>query len=95
MINMTLSSSLVDLLPPGERPRSRPQAVPLSAGSWPEAVHEIRHRFPHLADRLLGDANAVQPGFVLVVNGEVVPRRQQVALSSGDDIYVLAQIAGG
>jgi sulfur carrier protein ThiS len=34
-------------------------------------------------------------GFVLVVNNSVVARSQRVEVSEGDQVYLLAQIAGG
>jgi molybdopterin converting factor small subunit len=95
MIDLRLSSSLADLLPADQRRNNVPPTVSLSARSWPEAVSEIRTRFPELATRILGDADAVGPGFVLVVNGEVITSSGRVAVADGDRISLLPQIAGG
>jgi molybdopterin converting factor small subunit len=100
MPKMTLSSPLLDLLPDDERAAARARrSVSLAAGSWPLAVDEIRSRFPRLADRVLADTGTVVEGFLLVVNDELVdgdePRAKSLELEPDDEIYLIAQMAGG
>jgi molybdopterin converting factor small subunit len=96
MITMTLASPLFDLIPPRERQRpAAPRSVALCASSWPQATGEIRNRFPELAERVLTESGEMASGFVLVVNNSVVARSQRVEVSEGDQVYLLAQIAGG
>ena len=55
----------------------------------------MRRRFPDLAARVLTQEGAVRKGFVLVVNDEVAPRGSLPDVSQGDELALIAQIAGG
>ncbi len=97
MIRLSLSSPLFALVPPEERPvDGRGRCVDLAAASWPEVVDEVRTRFPDLAGHVLTGDGAIVPGFVLVVNDEVMQRgRTDFPVGDGDDLAVLAALAGG
>jgi molybdopterin converting factor small subunit len=97
MVRLTLPAPLAALLPEDER-RLAPgrRSLSLLSESWEDIVDELRRRCPALADRVLTDDGEVSAAFVLVVNDEVVPgRRSSFALGSGDEIFLIAAIAGG
>lgn len=97
MIRLSLSAPLFALVPPEERPvNGRGRWVELAATSWPEVVEEVRRRFPDLAGHVLTGEGGIVPGFVLVVNDEVMPRGDtEFAVADGDDLAFLAALAGG
>lgn len=97
MIRISLSSPLFALVPAEERPTNgRGRSIELAASSWPEVVEEVGRRFPDLAGHVLTAEGGIVPGFVLVVNDEVMPRgRTDFAVADGDDLAFLAALAGG
>lgn len=80
----------------GGTPVMSPRSLTISARCWGELVHEVRSRFPELAQRVLGKSDDVAAGFCLVVNDEVVrrcdPRRE---LQTDDEVSFLPAMAGG
>jgi adenine phosphoribosyltransferase len=98
MATLTLSSTLVDLLPPDD-PVRRPsrKSVLLQAGSWKEAASELRDRYPLLAERVLTPADTVAAGFILARKDEVLLQRDPVSLTlePEDELFLIPQVAGG
>lgn len=96
MLSLTLSAPLAALVPEREQAGTGTRyATSLEASSWAEATAEIRHRFPVLAERVLAQDGTVCGGFVLVVNDEVAPRGSIPQVRQGDELALIAQIAGG
>lgn len=97
MIRLSLSSPLFALVPKHERPSSgRARSVELAASSWAEVVDEVRARYPDLAGHVLTGEGGIVPGFVLVVNDEVMLRSKTTfPVADGDDLAFLAALAGG
>ena len=97
MITLTLTAPLFELIAHPDRqeaPRSR--SVYLGDGTWNEVARELRDRFPELAERVLTSDGTVAPGFLLVVNDQVIPRGTTPAeLKIDDELYLIAQMAGG
>jgi molybdopterin converting factor small subunit len=96
VIRLCLPTALLAFVP-DDQARERRSQIVLTASSWPEAVEEIRHRFPLLAGHVFGDERErTAEGFVLVVNGDVAHEgRPDGGLQPGDEILFLPQIAGG
>jgi len=99
MVKLTLSASLARLLlrdnEPGQARSSR-TTVTLDASNWSEMTEQIRERFPALAKQILNGGTEVLPGFVVVVNDEIVRRPDpRFALSPGDEMSVFTAVAGG
>jgi molybdopterin converting factor small subunit len=86
---------LFALLPESERAQSAGRTIELDADSWDDVVTELRRRTPVLADKAITDSSAVASGFVLVVNNEVIPNGQTYPVSPGDELALIAAIAGG
>ena len=98
MVRLTLSAPLFDLVPETERADGEraPRTIRLHADDWPGLVRECRERFPALAARVLTESGAIAAGFALVINDEVAASGGQLpAISAGDDLAVIAVIAGG
>lgn len=96
MLSLTLAVPLAALLPEQEHGTAgRRCSTSLDASSWAEAVMEIRRRFPALAERVLAQDGSIRGGFLLVVNDEVTPRASLPLVSQGDELALIAQIAGG
>jgi hypothetical protein len=96
MLSLTLAMPLASLLPKREQAAVGPRySTKLEASSWAEAIVELRRRFPDLAARVLTQDGAVRRGFVLVINDEVAPRGGPPDVSQGDELALIAQIAGG
>lgn len=97
MIKLTLSAPMFALLPEHERATAvAPREVALEGESWPDVVREIRRRFPDLANRVLTPSDTLRPAFVLVINDEVVPGGDgSFEIVAGDQLYMIAAIAGG
>ena len=96
MLSLTLAVPLASLLPKPEQAAVGPRrSTNLEANSWAEAIEEMRCRFPDLAARVFTEEGAVRKGFVLVVNDEVAPRGSPPDVSQGDELALIAQIAGG
>jgi sulfur carrier protein ThiS len=97
VVTLTLSSQLFQLLPETERVRTTGRrSVALASRLWPEAVSEIRERFPRLADQVLTESGRIARGFVVAVNNEVVPGDRGVShVTEGDEICIIVQLAGG
>jgi molybdopterin converting factor small subunit len=96
MLNLTLAVPLASLLPKQEQAAMGTRhSTNLEASSWAEAIAEMRCRFPTLAERVLARDGSVRGGFVLVVNDEVAPRGSLPHVSQGDELALIAQIAGG
>ncbi len=61
-----------------------------------ELVHRLSARHGESLRRLLlTDAGALQPTILLFVNDSQVPPGQEMLLHDGDDVTLLAPIAGG
>jgi sulfur carrier protein ThiS len=97
MASITLSSPLFDLVPENERANMRARkSLSLSARTWPEATRELRARFPQLAQRILTESGSLAEGFLVALNGSLLPRGESPrAFGGDDDIHVIAQMAGG
>jgi molybdopterin converting factor small subunit len=97
MIRLALAAPLFDLLPEDERSGSlRQRSLVLEAESWGDVVEEVRRRCPVLAKKVLADSGGISPGFVLVVNDEVQPpSTRDFDVSEGDELSLIAAIAGG
>lgn len=98
MITLTLSAPLARLMPDSASSNGgRPRSVRLDARNWRELAAEMRARYPLVAKRVLTDAGMLTPGFVLVVNDQAVPTHSSSAyeVSDGDDVAVIAALAGG
>jgi molybdopterin converting factor small subunit len=96
MLSLTLAVPLAALLPEREQAvTGRRYSTKLEASSWAEVITEMRRRFPTLADRVLRQDGAVRGGFLLVVNDEVAPRDTLPDVCQGDELALIAQIAGG
>jgi hypothetical protein len=96
MVRLTVSADLYELLPDDERRTGAGRrCVTMAATSWDDVVTEARRRFPLLASRVFTESGSLMRGFVLVVNDEVVPRGASIDPAPGDDIYLLAALAGG
>ena len=96
MLSLTLSVPLAALVPKREQAGAGTRyTTSLEASSWAEAIAEIRRRFPVLAERVLAQDGTVCGGFVLVVNDEVAPRGSVPQVRQGDELALIAQIAGG
>jgi molybdopterin converting factor small subunit len=96
-MKLRLARPLLALLPDDDRDGHVDRnTVALAAGSWSNVVDEVRARFPELADRVLTNAGTVAPGFILVVNGEVLPRGTTPAdLEPDDELALIPGLAGG
>lgn len=95
MVRLLLPSHLSDSinLQPGRSPM---RIVLLDPGSWMEIVQEIRERYPRLAERVLTDSGATARGFALVLNDAILQSSDSsLRFSSGDEISIIAMIAGG
>lgn len=97
MVKLTLSSPLFELLPEEEQQKKcAPRSVWLNPGSWEEVTREIHQRFPLLGRRVLTESATIASSFLLVVNRTVVNNRYtSLHFRSGDEIFLLAAIAGG
>lgn len=97
MVKLTLSSPLFELLPEKEQlKKCAPRSVLLNPGSWKQVTREIQERFPLLGKRVLTETATIASSFLIVVNGEVVKNSYtSLEFSSGDEIFILAAIAGG
>jgi molybdopterin converting factor small subunit len=97
MPTLRLASPLFALVPESERERSgQTRSLSMRSSTWPALAEEIRVRFPALADRVLPETDSISGGFVLVVNDEVVSLSGvSVELGDGDEVCLLAAIAGG
>lgn len=97
MIKLIIPSSLATLLPDdGESSSLGRRSVSLNSGPWMNVAVEIRERLPMLAERVLTESDNIAPGFMLVVNDKVVARDQtRMKLHDGDNVSVIAQLAGG
>ncbi len=96
-MRLKLATPLLALLADVDRDRCvERNTVVLAARSWSNAVEEVRARFPQLADRTLTSAGTVAPGFILVVNGEVLLRGTTPAdLGPDDELALIPGLAGG
>ena len=96
MVNLTLSAPLGVLLPGGDPSRPTRRPVQVDAATWAELADQLRDRFPVLAQRVLNGGCDVNPSFVVVLN-DMVTRRPGATLElrPGDEVYLLAAVAGG
>jgi len=97
MANLMLPSYLSQLLPTDARlPGCAFRGIPVDSASWKELTGEMRQRFPGLATRVLTEHGTLASGFALVVNDEVVHADyHSLHMSSGDEIAIIASVAGG
>jgi hypothetical protein len=97
MLKLTLSASLLSLLPESDRAEvGNRHTLSVDAGSWPEAVTQLQNRFPRLAAHVLDPSGRVKRGFVVAVNDRITSVNEQPPeISPGDDIFLFTQIAGG
>ncbi len=95
MVKLKLPSWLTDSHD-GKFGRSILTAVELPPGSWEMVVQEIRLRHPLAAERVFTTSDRIAPGFALVLNDEVVHGSNLPSqLRSGDELFIIATIAGG
>ncbi len=96
-MKLKLATPLLALLPHDDgATRVSRNTIELAACSWSHTVEELRTRFPELADRVLASGGTVAPGFILVVNGEVVRRGvTPVELGPDDELALIPGLAGG
>jgi molybdopterin converting factor small subunit len=97
MVDLVLPSHLYELLPKDERlSRNSQDAVPLDAGSWPELVAEVRHRFPNLAKRVLTEMGSLARRFVLVIDDKIISQdHAELRLGRGSQVIIIPTLAGG
>lgn len=97
MVKLILPAYLLALVPEEERLASGSRrSVWLQPGSWGTLVRQIAERFPQLARRVVPDAGQLSNGFILVVNDEIVRgNHASLAVGSGDEIAIIAAVAGG
>jgi molybdopterin converting factor small subunit len=96
-MRLKLATPLLALLPSDDaETRASRNTVVLAACSWSHAVAEVRARFPELADRVFTSSGSVAPGFILVVNSEVVPQGSMPGeLGADDELALIPGLAGG
>jgi molybdopterin converting factor small subunit len=95
-VRLKLATPLLALLPHDDQDgRVDRNTVVLAAHSWSHVVDELRDRFPALADRVLTGMGTVAPGFILVVNGEVLLRGTTPELGPDDELALIPGLAGG
>jgi hypothetical protein len=96
MLRIMLPVPLASLLPQREKTTiAARHSLSLEANSWCEAAAEMRRRFPALAERVLSDDDFIRNGFLLVINDEVALRGSYPHVTPGDELTLIAQIAGG
>jgi molybdopterin converting factor small subunit len=97
MVNLRLASHLVTLLPAAHRPSERNGiAASFRAGMWADVADQVRAELPGLAERVMTATGSIRPGFVLVVNDEVIRHPgPTLRLHEGDEICLIAALAGG
>jgi molybdopterin converting factor small subunit len=98
MIRLTLPAPLARLMQVNDSHNgSGPLTVLMAARNWQEFVHEVRGRYPLLADRVFTSSGDLTAGFALVINDEAQPARRGhfYRLKDGDDIALIAALAGG
>ena len=95
-ISLTLPAHLASLLARDQDPGAgRSRSVRLDAATWTDLARDIHARFPALAERVLDGTERIRPGFALVVNDDVVHDCSGVVFSEGDDVVLIAVMAGG
>ena len=78
MIRLSLPTTLVAYLPGDEgSDRGSRTALSLAASTWPEAVSEIRERFPLLAGRVLEAAGETTAERIARIAREQEARRRE------------------
>jgi sulfur carrier protein ThiS len=96
MIDLTLPMYLASLLQDeASSPGARHRTITLAAGTWVDLACELETRFPVLAHRLMPEGASLGRGFVLVRNDEIVRSVASVDLQSGDQLTIIAAVAGG
>ena len=97
MVTLVLPAYLVSLLPEQDRRTTGARrSLSLQPGSWRALVGELSDRFPLLARRVLPDSVTLANGFVLVINDQVVHGDPgSLDLQAGDEIVIIAAVAGG
>jgi sulfur carrier protein ThiS len=91
MVNFRLPAYLQALVPEADR-----RSMWLEPGSWSALVRQVGERFPQLAGRIMPDSLRLATGFVLVVNDEIVRGdHASLQLRSGDEVVIIAAVAGG
>lgn len=96
-MKLKLARPLLALLGHEQRDRKvERDVILLTAQNWSSVVDELRLYFPELAERVLTSSGAVASGFILVVNGEVLPRGSTPAeLCPQDELALIPGLAGG
>jgi sulfur carrier protein ThiS len=80
----------------GKVGKSIPTTLALPPGSWKMLVQQIRAQHPLLAERVFTSSGRIAPGFALVLNDNVVHGdNPTLELGEGDELYIIATIAGG
>ena len=96
MVTLVLPAYLVALLPDHEcQVKGTRRLVLLQTGSWQAVVGEPSQRFPLLAKRVLLDGASLAHGFVLVINDQIVRDYAAMSLRNGDELALIAAVAGG
>jgi hypothetical protein len=93
MLTLLVPAHLADLL--DDRAADPIRTIVLPAGSWRDFLAELRSRHPRFAERVLTAEGQVAAGFVLVVNDTVCAGNPPAAFRAGDEIGIIAAIAGG
>ncbi len=80
----------------GKVGKSALTTVALPPGSWEMMVMQVRAQHPVVAERIFTSSGCIAPGFALVLNDDVVHGGSLPAdLHTGDELFVIATIAGG
>jgi sulfur carrier protein ThiS len=96
MVDLTLPMYLASLLhDEAPSPGAKHRTITLASGTWIDLARELETRFPALAQRLMPDWPSLGRGFVLVRNDEIVRSVASVDLRSGDQLTIIAAVAGG
>lgn len=68
----------------------------VDASCWHDLTEQMREHYPAVAARVLKAGVQMSPGFVIVVNDEVLrDPPSTLALASGDEVVIFAAVAGG
>jgi sulfur carrier protein ThiS len=95
MVKFTLPFWLADARG-GKAGNSVLTTLSLPPGSWEAVMQELRITHPTVAERVFTSSGRMAAGFALVLNDDVVPGGSMPAhLTSGDELFVIATIAGG
>lgn len=96
MVTVTLSASLVALMPERADARRTRYSMTIDSDTWDGVVSEISTRFRRLADHLFDESGSLRPGLLVAVNDDVILHvTDPPQVRPGDEIFLFTQIAGG